>query len=86
MKNKSSFVRKHGFGVVGMLLLGVLGMGLFSAPAEAFSLPELPPILKIVLKKIPKIPVSPVDVVIIAISVALPYLMEPATGESSSDS
>ena len=42
MKNKSSFVRKHGFGVVGMLLLGVLGMGLFSAPAEAFSWPDMP--------------------------------------------
>ena len=81
MKNKSSFVRKHGFGVVGMLLLGVLGMGLFPVPAEAFSLPTLPPILTKI-----KIPPSLLDIAIIVISVALPYLMEPATGESSSDS
>ena len=46
MKNKSSFVRRHGFGVVGMLLLGVLGMCLFSIPAEAFSL-SIPPLPKI---------------------------------------
>lgn len=51
MKSKSSFVRKHGFGVVGMLLLGVLGMCLFSIPAEAFSLP-IPTLPKIPLPKI----------------------------------
>ncbi len=53
MKNKSDFVRKHGFGVVSLLFLGVLGMCLFSIPAEAFSLPT-PSLPKIPIpKKIP---------------------------------